>query len=158
MDIEASPYHLLTAEQADFFTSRINKLIAALFHKDHHNNSSDYLKTYLTVEEFSFYASRLPRPAKNQDIIQLLKLSLSAIANLPAIDVHLAFSPTLAFTETLLAWLETHGPGPGIVRLKVKPDIVAGIVFGYKGKFFDFSLASKLREKYAQLSGIPQKK
>lgn len=76
------------------------------------------------------------------------------LGRLPKMEIELAFSPSENFTKRIAKIIQENTNSEVILDINVKPTILAGATFGYRGQFRDYSFSAKLTEvlkqKYAK--------
>ncbi len=79
------------------------------------------------------------------DKLTLIKELGAQVAALKPVSLALAFEPTEEFAERLHEWL-IQNVGEGVVLdFEVKPEIIAGAIISYNGRYLDFSLSNFLK-------------
>ena len=78
----------------------------------------------------------------------------SNLGKLPKMEIELAFSPDKSFIKKIVDFVREATNTEVILDINVKPNILAGVTIGYKGKFKDYSFSAKLdevlKQKYAK--------
>lgn len=135
------PYRVLITEDADSLYRRLQKILDGLYTDA---DTEKELKNQLLFLEYQ-HIYELLRGSFSKDSIKEIILKIQeAIKDLPVIEIQLAFYPSQAFAEELVKWMDLHGPGFGKLDIKINPGIIAGIVIGYKGKIYEYTIANKV--------------
>jgi len=62
------------------------------------------------------------------------------------IKLEIAFEPSEDFLLNIKKWLKENVQQETVLQIKTNPNIVAGLIIEYQGKYLDLSLAKKIDE------------
>lgn len=85
---------------------------------------------------------------------QFLNDLRTTIQNLPVIKLTLAYQPTRAQTGQIVSWLRQHYAPNLLVEVSYEPDIIAGAIIEYNGKYVDMSAVKKLDNVKVSYEGV----
>ncbi len=95
----------------------------------------------LALEEIESKKYKEKFPSK--ELSQMKKTLLG----LPIVKLEIAFSPSEEFLQKISNWMEKNLGKKVILDVTVNPKIIGGAIIEYQGKWRDFSLVKKLKEK-----------
>jgi F0F1-type ATP synthase delta subunit len=72
-----------------------------------------------------------------------LKNLKQAIKALPVVGLTLAFTPNEELTKKISTWLSSRLANHVLINLTIKPEIMAGAIIEYKGRYKDYSLFNR---------------
>jgi F0F1-type ATP synthase delta subunit len=137
---ELLPYRVLTGEAADDLAARLRQADSAVYRR----SPAAALKEHLTPAEFRRFGDKLNKDGSRSGVSNIIQTALGDLEKRPVIDIRLAFAPRQSFIEEIVSWLETRVPRPVIVRFHPSNSITAGVIVGYNGKIFDYSIDKHL--------------
>lgn len=134
---------IITKQDLELMLTEIDKLESSLYGSgkksfDEVMKSSVRYSTYLA---FSEYISKNPSVDKKNMLIEIKK----ELSELTEVELTLAFEPSQEILSEVISWLRQN-VSKSYLNLKINPDIVAGAVVVYKGKYKDYSLAKPVSE------------
>ncbi|MAF81078.1 hypothetical protein CL628_03655 [bacterium] len=110
-----------------------------------HGKPASRLASVLTEVEYQQLKTQLGDSLDSmKPLEQALNGALAELEKRPRVLLELAFEPTHTFIAELKAWLTKHGPTPCLLELKMNPGVVGGVIVGWHGKRFDYSVGAKL--------------
>ena len=110
-----------------------------------HGKPASRLASVLTESEYLKIKTQLGDQLDTmKPVEQALGRALAELEKRPRVLLELAFEPTHTFIDELKAWLTKHGPTPCLLEWQMNPEVVGGVIVGWHGKRFDYSIAAKL--------------
>jgi hypothetical protein len=132
---------LLTKEEQVLTLKKIEDL-ENLLYKDPEISFSEKIKK-VGLEELLPKDINYLSKEKQAEFLFSLKENLK---NLPKVTIEIAFDPSVDFILKLKNWFLENLKKSLVLEIKVNPKIVGGARIYYLGKYFDFSLATKIEE------------
>ena len=132
---------LLTKEEQVLTLKKIEDL-ENLLYKDPETSFSEKIKK-VGLEELLPKDINYLSKEKQAEFLFSLKENLK---NLPKVTIEIAFDPSVDFILKLKNWFLENLKKSLVLEIKVNPKIVGGARIYYLGKYFDFSLATKIEE------------
>lgn len=112
------------------------------------------LQATLTQSEYHTLTTiTAPQPPSPHELTQILTATIAELAARPVLELQIAFQPSHTFLTNAHAWLEQYGPISCQVLWQVNPETVGGLLIGWQGKRYDYSLATKF-DTYEQFPKI----
>jgi len=135
---------LYTKEQAEDFMAQLDFLAGKIFNKN--TNMSKLIneifaqeikeKLELILEKNNINLSEF---SSAQPFLRNLK---QAVKSLPVVGLTLAFEPQEELIKKISSWLSLSLPTHTLINLSVKPEILAGAIIEYQGRYRDYSITN----------------
>jgi F0F1-type ATP synthase delta subunit len=139
---------ILTKEDLIFYLDEIGVIEKLIFQKTEislsekakEKVSNDFLNFVQELERKNLISKD---PERNRAFFEEFKKYLLEI---PQVKIEVAFKPKREFLKKIINFFEREFQRKIILDLTINPEIIGGIVFEWKGKIFDFSLAKRIEK------------
>lgn len=143
--------HVITYDELADLLNEIDKARSLIYQTDKKEFSARLegrvAKEFYQGVKFLEEEKKLPTNLKElNDFFVAFK---SYLRNLEQINLELAFEPSRDFLAKISSWFATTFGKKIILRIDVRPEIIAGVRIEYKGRYQDYSL-SKAIDDYFQ--------
>jgi len=144
---------ILTTQEVQEATVRLHNAMQTI------HTSPDLLQKHLQENlsqlEYNVLAAMTAQNEPSPNVLtSIITATISELETRPVLELHIGFEPSHAFVANIHRWLEQHGPIPCQVLWQVNPENVGGLLIGWQGKRYDYSLATKLNsyEQFPEIS------
>lgn len=145
MDITPLGRYIKTTADADDFRHTLDNLGDSLYKTDHTAEAA--IHNLIPYDQAAFIAKLAAQHTVNMDnkadVQKFLGELRDAITALPVVQISLAFSPKAKVIGLIHDWFYRTFRKMVILDIIVKPDLLAGSIISYNGKYYDYSLGKE---------------